>query len=54
MRVQLFDINQQEYRLDTPDPALVGPWMKVLFDDIMPKRSGRPWPAPIEMRIVIS
>lgn len=32
MRLILRNPGSQEWWLDTPDPALVGPWLKAIFD----------------------
>jgi hypothetical protein len=41
----------QYWQLDTPDPALVGPWMKAIFDSFPIDKSPR---IPIEFRIRIT
>lgn len=33
MRVVVTGPNGDRYQLDTPDPALIGVWLKALFDE---------------------
>jgi hypothetical protein len=46
MRVILKLDDGSERRIDTPDPALVGLWLKAIFDEMATGYRGRSGPVP--------
>lgn len=44
-----------KWQIDTPDPTLIGPWLKSLFDDFATQQisQSNPYP-PYKMEIEIS
>jgi len=49
MRATLTASDGREFRIDTPDPALVGAWLKSIFSDLLLPPQGLP--APIEFML---
>lgn len=43
INVTLTGINGERYHLDTPDPALIGPWLMEMFRDAKGSRAGFKW-----------
>jgi hypothetical protein len=52
MRAVLIAPNGVEWRIDTPDPELIGVWLKSIFSTLSPPSRGLP--APIEFRLEMS
>ena len=42
--------SEQAWQLDTPDPSLVGTWLKSIFDDYQ----GTPYYYPVEFTLKVS
>lgn len=56
MHVELRGPGDQRHQIDTPDPALVGQWLKAIFDDLGAIRTHYPktgWQVPAEFMLRI-
>jgi hypothetical protein len=53
MRVELRGPGDQYRILDTPDPALIGPWLHAIVDSFQ-LQADRPYPFPVEFWVRVS
>ena len=53
IRVILRGPGDQTHQIDTPDPALIGAWLKAIFDKFATGYKGRPGPLPSQFTLEV-